>query len=111
EAMVHLATAEAIPDSLPAQQLNMDDTNKVIIFERKNLIFLFNFHGQNSVPDYRFKVPQGGDYKIVLNSDHAKFGGFGRVDDKMTYPTVNLYGEHFLSVYLPARVCLVMKKM
>ena len=109
-AMIQLGAQEAIPDSLPAQQLNMDGNNNTIIFERKNLIFLFNFHYQNSVPDYRFRVPQGGDYKIVLNSDRAEFGGFGRIDDKMTYPTVNLYGEHFLSVYLPARVCLVMKK-
>jgi hypothetical protein len=50
------------------------------------------------------KVPQGGNYKTVLNSDHVNFGRFGRGEDKMTYPTVNLYREHFLSVYPPARV-------
>ena len=111
KAMIHLAKKEEIPNSLPAQQLNMDTTNKTIIFERKNLIFLFNFHYENSVPDYRFKVPAGGEYKIVLNSDKPEFGGFGRVDDRMKYPTTNLFGEQFLSVYLPARVCLVMKKV
>lgn len=111
KAMIHLADKEGIPNSLPAQQLNMDTTNKTIIYERKNLIFLFNFHYENSVPDYRFKVPGDGEYKIVLNSDRPEFGGFGRVDDRMNYPATNLFGEHFLSVYLPARVCLVMKRV
>lgn len=111
KAMVQLARQECIPDSLPAQQLNMDTTNSTIIFERKNLIFLFNFHFENSIPDYRFRVPASGSYEIILNSDRPEFGGFGRIDDEMKYPSVNLFGEHFLSVYLPNRVCLVMKKI
>lgn len=109
-AMVQMANEERIVGSLPAKQLNMDEDNKTMIFERNNLIFAFNFSPTNSVPDYRFKVPEAGKYKIVLNSDKEIFGGHERIDDEMTYPTVTLFGEHFLSVYLPNRVALVMKK-
>lgn len=109
--MVNLARAEKLMSSLPAQQLNMDETNHTLIFERDNLIFAFNFSPTNSVPDYRFKVPAAGKYKILLNSDASEYGGFNRIDDKMSYPTVTLFGEHFLSVYLPNRVVLVLKKV
>ena len=109
--MVNLARKEHLMSSLPAQQLNMDETNKAIIFERDNLIFAFNFSPTNSIPDYRFRVPAAGKYKVMLNSDASEYGGFNRIDDKMSYPTVTLFGEHFLSVYLPARVVLVLKKV
>ncbi len=110
-AMVQMANKEEIVGSLPAQQLNMDPDNKAIIFERNNLIFAFNFSPTNSVPDYRFRVPKAGKYKIILNSDKETFGGYARLDDQMSYPTVTLFGEHFLSVYLPSRVALVLKKV
>lgn len=108
--MVKMAKAHEIVASLPAQQVNMDEDNKTIIFERNNVYFAFNFSPTNSVPDYRFKVPKAGKYKIILNSDSAEYGGFERIDDEMIYPTVTLFGEHFLSVYLPSRVVLVLEK-
>ncbi len=109
--MVKVAKDNHLVSALPAKQLNMDEANKAIIFERNNLIFLFNFHPHNSIPDYRFKIPECGHYQIVLNSDNPDFGGFGRIDDKMTYPSVTLFGENFLSVYLPSRVALILKKV
>ena len=108
--MVKMAKENELVAALPAQQLNMDDDNKCIIFERNNLIFAFNFSPTNSIPDYRFKVPAAGKYKVVLNSDSAEYGGFDRIDDEMSYPTVTLFGEHFLSLYLPSRVVIVLKK-
>ncbi len=107
-AMIQMAKEHGLVGALPAQQLNMDAENNVIIFERNNLIFVFNFHTQNSIPDYRFRVPSPGKYKIVLNSDREEFGGFARIDDEMSYPTVTLFGEHFLSLYVPCRTCIVL---
>ncbi len=109
--MVKMANTENIVGSLPAQQLNMDEDNKTLIFERNNLVFAFNFSPTNSVPDYRFRVPSPGKYKIILNSDKSEFGGHERIDDAMSYPTVTIFGEHFLSVYLPNRVAVVLKKV
>lgn len=109
--MVKMAREQKLVAALPAQQLNMDTDNKTIIFERNNLVFAFNFSPTNSIPDYRFRVPAAGKYKILLNSDKAAYGGHNRIDDAMTYPTVTLFGEHFLSIYLPARVVMVLKKI
>jgi len=110
-AMIHLVEKHQVLDSLVAQQLNMDQDNLTLVFERRNLIFLFNFHWANSIPDYRFRVPEGGNYKIILNSDDSEFGGFNRVDSSIEYPTANLLGENFLSVYSPNRTCLVFEKV
>jgi 1,4-alpha-glucan branching enzyme len=109
--MITLAKSAKLLQATNVDQLNMDTTNNVVIFERAGLVFLFNFHPQNAIPDYRFRVGEPGKYKIVLNSDHPKFGGFNRVDDVMSYPVVTLFGEHFLSIYLPNRTCLVLKKV
>lgn len=110
EQMLSLSKSHHVASAMPARQLNMDSDNHVIIFERNNLIFIFNFHPEKSIPDYRFKVEECAKYEILLNSDAAAFGGFDRIDDEMSYPSVCLFGEHFLSIYIPSRVCLVLKK-
>jgi 1,4-alpha-glucan branching enzyme len=110
-AMLRLAQDYHIPESQPAQQINMDDQNHVIIFERNNLIFLFNFHPERSIPDYRFSVPAEGTYRIILNSDAPDFGGHGRIKDEMDYPTLPDADQPTLSLYLTNRTALVLKML
>lgn len=94
--------------SLPARQINMDEENKVIIYERNNLLFAFNFHNDRSVSDYKFNALGKGSYKIVLSTDDANVGGFSRIDTSLEYHTL----EHDqLSIYLPSRTALIMKKV
>jgi len=83
----------------------------VIIFERKNLIFIFNFSPFNSIFDYRFPVPHRGAYKIILNSDARSFGGHGRIDTNMQYITTLQGDQIVLSLYLTNRTALVLEKI
>ena len=96
-----------------ARQLNMDDTNKTIVFERNGLIFIFNFHISNSIPDYEFVVPEPGDYKIILNTDNPVFGGHGRIDESTVF--ISQHSEkdqlHRLKIYNTNRTALVLKKI
>ncbi|MEI6945889.1 alpha amylase C-terminal domain-containing protein [Paraflavisolibacter sp. H34] len=108
KAMVHTIRENNVLSAQNAQQLNMDGQNKVIVFERNNLIFVFNFSTGNSIFGYKFWVPQKGVYRVILNSDKKEFGGFERVDDAIDYPT----DEHQqLSIYLTNRTALVLKKV
>jgi 1,4-alpha-glucan branching enzyme len=107
KAMIHIVKQHNILTSSVAQQLHMDSDNKVIAFERNNLIFIFSFSPQKSIFDYKFRAHQKGAYQIILNSDKSEFGGFNRVDDTIDYVTDE---SHTLSVYLPNRTALVMKK-
>ncbi|GAB4407945.1 MAG: alpha-amylase family glycosyl hydrolase [Bacteroidia bacterium] len=110
--MVHLLRAQQVLATLPARQLNMDEENKVIVFERGGLVFAFNFHTHHAIPSYRFWVPQAGSYRILLDSDSAAYGGHGRIDDSLTYATIpDENGEPFLHLYLTNRTALVLEQV
>ena len=110
KAMVQLLKKERVLKEPMVEKLNMDGHNNVIIFKKGKLIFIFNLSPGNSVFDYKFFVPEVGDYKIILNSDNAAFGGHGRVDEKMIYSTFEEDGVNKLSLYLTNRTAIVLKK-
>jgi 1,4-alpha-glucan branching enzyme len=107
-AMVTTLKDNNVLSAAPARQINMDANNKVVIFEKNNLVFLFNFSVGNSIFGYRFWAPEKGTYKVILNSDRSEFGGFDRVDDSLDYTTDE--NQH-LSIYLPNRTALILKKV
>ncbi|XP_026098431.1 1,4-alpha-glucan-branching enzyme-like, partial [Carassius auratus] len=43
----------------------LNQTDKVIVFERSNLLFIFNFHPCNSYIDYRVAVEHAGKYPFT----------------------------------------------
>lgn len=107
KAMIHTVRENNILSAADAKQIQMDGNNKVIIFEKNNLIFIFNFSPGNSIFGYKFWVPEKGIYRIILNSDKKEFGGFERADDSIDYPADE---NQNLSVYLTNRTALVLKK-
>ena len=93
------------------QSLHMDDGQKMLIFRRGPLVFVFNFHPQTSYTDYRFGVPDPADYRVVLNTDDEACGGFGRVPAAQTYPlqqTPCFGREQSIQLYIPARTAQVL---
>jgi len=109
-AMVKLLTENHILSANPAQQLNMDTENKVIIFERNNLIFIFNFNHEASIPNYEFPVHKPGKYKAILISDDTQFGGHGRIDPEVSYISTQSEDKvDKLKVYLTSRTAMVLK--
>lgn len=87
---------------------NEDD--KVIVFERAGLLWVFNFHPTQSFADYRVGVEQEGTYRIVLDTDDADFGGHGRNQKDTRFFTNDLPWngrKNNLHVYIPTRSALV----
>ncbi len=112
QAMIAMASEHKLLKMDPAQALNFDQDNQVLIAERGNLIFTFNFSPSHSIPDYRFPVLQPGEYRVILDSDKAEFGGHERQDASVTHfsqPDGN--GGHEISVYLPSRTAMVFAKI
>jgi len=56
-----------------------NESDKVIVYERAGLLFIFNFHPTKSFTDYRVGVEEAGEYRIVLSSDEGRFGGFDNI--------------------------------
>lgn len=86
--------------------------DKVIAYERAGVLFIFNFHPTNSYTDYRIGVEQPGVYRIILDTDDAKYGGFGRIDHSKTEcHTTNMEWnnrKNYIQVYLPCRTALAL---
>jgi 1,4-alpha-glucan branching enzyme len=90
-----------------------NDSDKVLVFEKAGLLFIFNFHPSNSYVDYRVGIEVPGVYKIVLNSDSSEAGGHNRLDTSVDYFTTDLEWnnrKNFLQVYIPNRTVLVLAK-
>lgn len=88
-----------------------NETDKVIVYEKAGLLFIFNFHPTNSYTDYRVGVETAGVYKVVLNSDSVELGGHGRIDESTQHFTTDLAWnnrKNFLQVYIPNRVVIVL---
>lgn len=91
-----------------------NEGDQIVAYQRENLIFVFNFNGTKSFTDYGILVPEGA-YKIVLNTDNVDFGGFGLIDESLTYFSIpdknqTAPGKDWLKLYIPARTAFVLRK-
>jgi len=88
-----------------------NESDKVCVFERAGLLWIFNFHAQQSFADYRVGVEAAGKYKVILNTDQREFGGHGRVDESVEHFTTPMAWNgraNFLQVYIPSRTAIVL---
>ena len=107
-AMIHLFSENGILRDRPVQ-LYVDEVQKVLIFGRGYFIFALNFHPEHSVSDFKFRAAAG-EYRQVLDSDDPAFGGFGRNDGSVSHFTVREGDCDLLSLYLPSRSAIVLKR-
>lgn len=99
----------------PVQEIWHNDEDQVLAFQRKDLIFVFNFNPKKSFTNYGFLVTPG-KYMAVLNTDSPLYGGNGLTDDTVEHFTIAdpLYArekKEWLKIYIPARTAVVLKKM
>jgi len=88
-----------------------NEQDKVIVFERAGLLWIFNFNPTQSFTDYRVGVEQAGTYQVVLDTDDSEFGGFGRNAKGTRFFTTDMPWndrKNFTQVYLPTRSAIVL---
>ncbi|RSL61571.1 1,4-alpha-glucan-branching enzyme [Fusarium duplospermum] len=88
-----------------------NENDKVIVFERAGLVFVFNFHPTNSFSDYRIGIDVAGTYRVVLNTDSKDVGGFSRIDEGTRFFTTAMEWnnrKNWTHVYIPCRTALVL---
>lgn len=110
KAMIHFLQDEKI---LQKQSENrwMHQDDKIIIYNKGNVVFAFNFHPEKSFEGYFVPVPKEGKYQVILTSDDGEFGGPGRVDKEYMYKAKKtLDGRIGFQCYLPSRCAIVLKK-
>jgi len=89
-----------------------NNTDKILVYRRNGLIFVYNFHTEKSYTEYGFEAPKG-KYKIILNSDNPKYKGHNRIDENTEYQTIEdpKTKKHYLRIYAINRAVLVFEKI
>ncbi len=115
-AMLRMVKRYGVLDDGYAYNRLMDGENKTMAFSHGDLLFVFNWHPDRSLPDYAVPVPEPGKYRVVLSTDSEKFGGSGRQDESVahfSYPVTDAEGHisHLMKIYNICRTATVFKKM
>ena len=100
-ALIEFAKETNLLASHPAQCLKVDHDNRVLIVERANRIFVFNFSVDRSIPDYGLTIHGHGDHRLALDSDAPEFGGHGRLEPGSVHPVDA--SDHLMRIYTPSR--------
>lgn len=112
-AMLALARGHDLLAGGPPRKLLIAEADKVLAFQRGDLVFMFNFHTHRSFSDYAVAVPPG-RYRGAFDSDARRFGGQGRIAEGQEYPVGSCQrgNEQCLAirVYLPCRTGLVIQR-
>lgn len=107
-AMIHFVEQYKILDDSP-NVIVQDNATQVLAYLRNSAMFVYNLNPANSYTDYELYAPEG-EYKIGINSDAEIFGGFGNIDETVTYRTFFKNGVPHLRLYLPARTGFVLRR-
>ena len=90
-------------------QLKLDNTDKVLVYQKGCAIFAFNFHPTNSYDGCFLPTDSEGEYDVVMSTDDFCFGGFGRIYHQRYTAQLNA-GRMGIQLYLPSRTAVVLKK-
>lgn len=108
--MISFAKKANLLDGGYGNILKIDEENKCLVFEKSDLIFVFNFNTNKSFEGYEVPVNRLGFYKIVFNSDKPEYAGHNRIDDSMLYESKTEEGSKpFIKMYLTNRTALVFR--
>ena len=113
-AMITLAKERKLLDDPYAVSLWIDPDRKIITYSRGKLLFVVNFHNSYSEPQFFLHAHTVGEgqYKVILSTDEARFGGPALIDHKVVYNTEYIEGKGLgFNVYSPCRTAMVLEKI
>lgn len=110
KAMLSFVKEYKITDSSTPQELWIDESNNLLVFERADLIFVFNFHPNNSLFNYQIQTHKAGPFELIFNSDAPYFGGFDRIRSTQLYMSKMSDGMKKMSIYSPNRSAQVYQR-
>ncbi len=110
KAMISLAKKNHLFTKEP-HYLSINDGDNVMLYERNQVVFAFNFDPDRSYTSYFVPTHVEGEYKILLSSDDYQYGGYGRVATAQTYTASKQdNGQIGFYIYLPTRSAIVLKR-
>lgn len=91
----------------------VSETDKLIAYEKGELVFIFNFHPNNSYAEYHVGTNWRSDHMVLFETDEGRFGGHQRLDGAHKQwikvreePRDNR--KYSFQVYIPSRCAIVL---
>ena len=84
------------------------EEDKILVFSKGSAVLAFNFHPTKSQTAC-FIPAAPGEYRVMLTTDGAAFGGFARVDGEYVYTADACSGG--FTCYLPCRTAVVFERL
>ena len=88
----------------------IQEDDKLLAYKKDDDLFVFNFHPYKSFEGYPIPA-ECGEYKVILSTDDADFGGHNRVGKDYIYKTEKIGGRDCIKLYIPSRTGFVLKKI
>jgi 1,4-alpha-glucan branching enzyme len=114
KAMVNFMSNESLVGGGAPQCLWIDQDKKLIAYRKKDFLFIFNFHPTESYTDFELPIHQDAHFQVILDTDEARFGGYGRISHDVIYNThtLNMNNDFTgITIYSPSRTAMVLKKI
>ena len=90
------------------------EEDKVIVYEKGDLLFVFNFHHEKSYENFQIGTTWASDHFILYETDDARFGGHDRLRQghgkwfEVMQNQAHSMRPHSLKIYLPNRCAIVL---
>ena len=89
------------------------EDDKFIVFEKGDLLFIFNFHPVKSFGGYQIGTKWSSRHKIILDSDEERFMGKGRLNvwhEKCFHCNKQSFNNrpNNMKIDIPSRTCIVL---
>ena len=114
QAMITLAKDRKLLDDPYAVSLWIDPARKIITYSRGRLLFVVNFHNSYSEPQFFLHAHTVGEgqYRVILSTDEARFGGQNLIDHSVVYNTEYIEGMGLgFNVYSPCRTAMILERI
>ena len=92
------------------------ENDKLVVFERGPLLWVFNFHPTNSFEHYRIGTKWPYEHIIVLDTDEPRFNGHNRLSHGHLNPFPIMKSHwmgrpNYIQLYIPSRTAIVLKAL
>ena len=108
KAMIHFVKESSLLEETPQVQVQ-DIEKQILVFSRGGYLFVFSFNPTEAFVDYAFPI-YAGKYIYVLNTDNPTFGGQGLINEQTEHFTQYINHQNLISLYIPPRIGLVLKR-
>ena len=111
KAMVAMSKKNRVLEGKTVRQW-IGQTDHTLVYERRGLVFVYNFFPTGAVDNFFVPVSTEGDYQVILSTDEGRFGGYDRISTTYVYTAHrNAEGKLGFQIYLPSRTAMVLKKL